>query len=356
MPEPKELEKKIVEEEVEKEEVVVEEEEQQEEEETSLEEDANALRNREEDEINQKAIDEGDKQAQEDIADLLDLSDDEKKKAEEEEKEEKVEDKDKEEESKEEKKEEVEEKKEEIEEKKEEEDPLLAELGRLTALATGGEVPPKEKPKGEEEEKKEEEKPVEAKQQADEELVKALTTPVELEDQQYVSNEMFKENFDDTDRKQLNTIINQVVKKVREDTRNQTMQDAMKIFPGMMDYKMQGFMAAQEFWNRNPDLKSFCEKNPQVKQYVQFRSTEIQKQNPNATLSEVFTTTEKEVRGLLKGRLEKMKKQADSDKDQKVTKPGLVRKPGASRTTPVPVLKKDASEKEQIMELINFDQ
>ena len=166
---------------------------------------------------------------------------------------------------------------------------------------------------------------------------------------------MFKESFDDTDRKQLNTIINVVVKQVREDTRNQTMQDAMKIFPKMMDYKMQGYMAAQEFWVNNNDLKQFCEKYPKIKQYVQYRSTEIQRQNPNHTLSQVFKETEKEVRELLKDRLTKMKAQADSDGEGAKQKPGLVRKPGAGRKTPAAKLKRNSSEQEQILELINYD-
>jgi len=331
---------------VEEKEVVDEEAEEVEEEpETTLEEDANALRNREEDEINQKAIDEGDEQAKEDIADLLSLNDDEKKAAEEEQKEEKVEDKSVKEDGK-------EEKEEEVEEKEEEEDPLLAELGRLTAIATGAEVAPTPKPKGEE---KEETPVVDTKQQVDDELIKAMTTPVEMEDVQYVTSEMYKETLDDTDRKQLNTTLNQVVKRVREDTRNQTMQDAMKVFPAMMDYKMQGFLAAQEFWNRNPDIKTFCDKYPQVKQYVQFRSTEIQRQNPNAPLSEVFTKTEKEVRTILKGRLDRLKAQADSEGGSVARTPGLVRKPGASRKTPVPTTRKNKTEQEEIMELMNFD-
>ena len=92
------------------------------------------------------------------------------------------------------------------------------------------------------------------------------------------------------------------------------------------------------------------------KQYVQYRSTEIQRLNPNYTLAEVFQTTEKEVRELLKDRLAKLKEQADSDGDKgKSNKPGLVRKPGASRKTPAAQPKKGMSEQEEIADLINYE-
>ena len=149
--------------------------------------------------------------------------------------------------------------------------------------------------------------------------------------------------------------MNHAVKGALVSARSQGMQDAMKIFPGMMDYKMQGYMAAQEFWNKNTDLKQFCDKFPKVKQYVQYRSTEIQRLNPNHTLGEVFKETEKEVRELLKDRLTKAKAQADSDGVQGVGKPGLVRKPGAGRKAPPAKLKKDTSEQGQILELMNYD-
>ena len=337
---------------VEGEEKKVEEKEEEEEEETTLEEDATELEKQ--DKETQKTIEKDKKEAKEDIADLLGLSNDEKKAKEEEDK---VEDKGDEKEVKEEKKEEGEEKKEEKvegkeEEKKEDEDPLLTELGRLTDQIAGIEkVPEKPEAKAKEGEEKPKEKPEQVK--AEEDVIQPLTTPVDLEDKQYVTTEMFKESFDETDRKQLNTIINAVVKHTRETTRQQTLQDAMKIFPGMMDYKMQGYMAAQEFWTRNTDLKTFCDKHSKVKTYVQYRSTEIQRLNPNFTLQEVFNATEKEVKELLKGRL-KSEAPADSG-NEKGTTPGLVRKPGAGRKTPAAKPKKPNSEQAQILELMDFD-
>lgn len=322
---------------------------------TTQESDEEAKRKQEEEDA---AVEEQEEATKEDIKDMLDIKP-------EEEEEEKVEEEEvKEEEAEEETKEEVKEEEEKVEEKEEEkaeeekeekeeeekEDPLLAELGRLTDLIAKSERAP-EKPKAEE--KVEEEKKEEKKEEPESELMKDLRTPVDIQETEYFKPEMFKESLDEDEVKVLNTVMNQVVEKVRTDTRRQTLQDAMKIFPSMMDYKVQGYVAAQQFWQNNRDLKQMCDKHPKVQTYVEYRATEIQRQNPNWTLGQVYQETEKEVRDLLKDRLSKFKgDQADSSETEK--KPALSRKPGAGRKAVSQKATKPTDEQAEILELIEF--
>ncbi len=167
---------------------------------------------------------------------------------------------------------------------------------------------------------------------------------------------MFKESLNETDIKQLNTVMNMVVKKVREEARQQAVQDTMKIYPAMIDYRVKGAIAARDFWQRNPALKAYCEKYPQIHKYVKFRTSEIQKQNPNFTLEQVFNQTEKEVKNLLKGRLKDEPAGDSNNGGGKKKNASLVTRPGGGRKNTVPKPKGgEKSEQEQIAELINLD-
>ena len=313
-----------------------------------------------------KAVEEQDEQTKDDIKDLLDIKPDEVEEEEETQEEEKpteaeeseeeaVEEETKEEEVKEEEKEEVVEEKEEgveeeeEEEKEEELDPLLAELGRLTDLISQTERAPV-KPKVEE---KKEEKKEEEKKEPQSDLMRDLRTPVDTAPVTFFKPEDFKDSLDSKEVGILNNVINQVVEKVRAETRRQTLQDAMKIFPSMMDYKVQGYIAAQQFWQNNGDLKKLCDKYPKVQQYVEYRATEVQRQNPNWTLGQVYQETEKEVRELLKDRLSKFQGEG-TEPTGTGKKPALPRKPGAGRKTVTQKVAKPTDEQAEILELIEF--
>jgi hypothetical protein len=297
------------------------------------------------------AVKEQDDKTKDEIAEMLDLKPEEKK----EEKDEEVKEEVVEEEVKEKAEEEKVEEKGEVEEK-EEEDPLLTELGRLTDLIAKAEkgVPtekPEEKKEEKEEEEKKEEKPAATEEQS--KLMEDLRTPVDTQQVEYFNKDMFKESLEEGEVKSMNEVMNKVVEKVRTDTRRQTLQDAMKIFPSMIDYKVQGYMAAQQFWQNNRDLKQLTDNHPKVKSYVEYRATEIQRMNPNWTLGQVYQETEKEVRDLLKDRLTKFRGE-EEESTESGKRPALSRKPGAGRKAPVKKPVKPDSEQAEILEMIEF--
>jgi len=90
-----------------------------------------------------------------------------------------------------------------------------------------------------------------------------------------------------------------------------------------------GHLTAENFWRRNPELSDFCDKNPEIKNYVSYVANRISKKNTNMSLKQVYDETEKEVKRTLGDRL---KKNSDSEADPEEKKNGskkksFVRKP-----------------------------
>ena len=216
------------------------------------------------------------------------------------------------------------------------EDKLLVELAKIMAVIN----PPKDKS-------------VEGEEKLEEEVVaEEVDYSSEVPDVvNYFTSEQAKELFDDEQVALLNTIINQVRKDTISHTRNATLKDGMRVFPQMMDYKTQGYIAAQEFWAANPDIKKITEEKEQVKQYVNFKATEIQRAHPDWTLGQVYRETEKEVREILGERLNKY--QPSDDPDKKVRKPSFAKEPGGARKVVTP--KTTTTQQSEIKELMDFD-
>lgn len=291
--------------------------------------------------VDKEADDQAIKDQQDDVADLLGIT-----------KEEVVETK---EETKEEVKEEItepeakeEEVVEEVQEGEEEEDPLLAELGKLSQqLADFGKGETKPVDTKSVEEPKEEKK-VETKQET------LDITPGVVKE--YLSKEQFGETFNDEERTQFNTVLSRLRDELIKDVRNVALQDGMDIFPQMINYRLQGYIAAQEFWQTNPDLKGFVDDNSKynAKQFVLNKATEIQKTNPEWSLGQVYKQTAEEVRKLLGNRLDKY---AQTGQEPKVRKPALPRKPGSARrlATPNNSRKLENQEEAAFNDLLDFD-
>ncbi len=241
--------------------------------------------------------------------------------------------------------------KEEKEEKVEEVDPLLIELVKMSETISNFEKgiqvePPK---KDEKEEGKVEKAPAEEK-----ELVDLIKTPVNTEDIVYLKPEDFKESLNAEEVTILNTTVNKAVAEARASATQQAIQSAMKIFPAMIDYKIQGFMAATEFMNINPDIKKMADQVPQIKSFIQTKAAQIQKANPNKTLVEVYKQTEKEVRQIIgEERLAKFKTAAGSDPSKIGGKPALPRKPGGGKK-PVKKQTKETPQQAAFSDLIDF--
>jgi len=132
------------------------------------------------------------------------------------------------------------------------------------------------------------------------------------------------EAFDEKDRNTLRNILTNVAAVARK----QAIQDIMSFMPRLISYNIQGAIAAQEFWSTNPALKALADKQPGIKQYVTFRANEIQKNNPQMPVGQVYAQTQKEITQLLKAQLGDNGAQETSVRS---SKPGLARKPGAQR-------------------------
>ena len=281
------------------------------------------------------------------------------------EKEEEEEKKGEEEEVKEEKKEEVkEEKKEEEKEEKEEDekevekeekekeddDPLLKELSRLSTLATGHEAELQVKP---EEEKEEKEVEKELKKEEKVDTISDFLKPVEIKDVNFIEKDTMGDTFDEKDVGVMNKVLNTVVKEVTKKARQTAMQDAFRLLPQLIDVRVKGIVAAQEFWRKNSDLEDLAKKHPGLKNYVELKSDEVQKANPKATIGQVYNTVEKEVRALLGDRLKGSKEETVDSKGKKVIK-RIPQKPLTSRRTPVKKVKtQSGSQGEQMGELMS---
>ena len=295
----------------------------------------------------EKVVKEDAVQERKDINELLDISppesEEEKKEEEgEEEQEEQEEEEDKEEDQKE------EEEKEKKDEEDKEDDPLLKKLGELSEQVSSLEKPQEFK-KEESKEEKEEEKGEEDSSMTE---IKALLQPVDEKEVDYINVETFKGSFDEKEVSAMNKVLNSIVKKARVEARQVALQDAMKVFPKMIDFKVEGHLAAQEFWSRNQGLSKLCEKYPKVELFVKNTATTIQKGNPEMGLKAVYKQTEKEVKELLKERLEKYEPKPEELKDKR--KPAFPSKPAHGRKTPVKKVSKPTSEQEEIKELMDL--
>lgn len=284
----------------------------------------------------QQAVDAKKKKEAGSIAEALDLPAEEEKEKEEEVEEEKeeVEEKEKEEKKEDEKEEETEEEEKEDEkegEEKEEESALLAEIARVSALAAGHETElQKEKPEkeGEEKEGKKEEKKNE---------YETFMHPVDTKEVEFIKKDTMGETFDAKDVTSMNKVLNKVFNEVRKQTRQIAMQDAFRIIPQIVDQRVEGHLAAMEYWRKNPELEKLAnqEKYAGLKDYVAIKADEAQKKNPKFTLGQVYNQVDKEVRAVFGDRLKGSKEdQVDSE-----GKKGLKRlplKPGATRSRKIP--------------------
>ena len=200
---------------------------------------------------------------------------------------------------------------------------LVAELSRLSSLLSSQQeniydILPKEEQK-KEEPKKEEKQTVEKEEQKVQDMLSADSPEISslIKDTDF-------EAFDEGDRKTLRNILTNVAAVARKGA----IQDIMSFMPRLISYNIQGAIAAQEFWSTNPGLRALAEKQPGIRQYVTFRANEIQKNNPQMPVGQVYAQTQKEVTALLKAQL------GDGAQETPVKnggKPGLARKPGAQR-------------------------
>ncbi len=199
---------------------------------------------------------------------------------------------------------------------------LVVELSRLSSLLSKQQdniedFLPKEEKK---ETPKEEKQTVEKEEQKVQDMLKTDTTEISS----FIKDTDF-EAFDDKDRTTLRNILTNVAAVARK----QAIQDIMSFMPRLISYNIQGAIAAQEFWSTNPALKALADKQPGIRQYVTFRANEIQKNNPQMPVGQVYAQTQKEVTALLKAQLGDNGAQETPVKNG--GKPGLARKPGAQR-------------------------
>lgn len=211
------------------------------------------------------------------------------------------------------------------------EDPLLAELAKLNK--TISDMEQGVKPKEEKEEGKEE-KP-ETKQEKKEETP---PEPVDLgKAKDWVPKDFLKDTLDDNERGALNNLLNQVRKDMINEMRNIAIQDSMEVFVPQINYRLQGFLAGQTFWNSNPDIKAFVDANTKynAKQIVLNKANEIQRAEPDLSLDKVYAKTAEVMRTILGSRLDAYKdvSTTDSTEKGKKTGPKIPRKPGLTRKT-----------------------
>jgi hypothetical protein len=201
---------------------------------------------------------------------------------------------------------------------------LVTELARLSQLLTTDQKVEDFLP-GEKEEKKEtEEKEITIEKQ--EEEVHKATKPT-FEEIPFAGDKDFEGTFDEKDRKTFNSIINKVVEVTSANVQKATIQKVMEVFPRLINHNINGAIAAQEFWTANPGLKDLADKNPGLRNYVQYRANEVQKTNPKKHLGEVYAQVQTELTALLKAQLEK-----GGASETKSGRPGLARRPGAQRS------------------------
>jgi len=224
---------------------------------------------------------------------------------------------------------------------------LIEEIERLTSILTGdAQQKVEEKPV----EEAKEQKPKE--QEAPESFAKEIFSQ-KVEIGNFVKPEMFKETFSDDDRTELNTVITSAVNESIKAVRQQALSDALKVLAPLMDYKIRGHLAAQEFWQRNDDLAGLVKERPKLKRYVELRSAQIQKEHPKFDINEVLSNTEKEVRDLFKDILPKYQSQEESNTTKKA--PVFVKRPGTVKRV-APMKKADSNDQAgQISELLDFN-
>jgi len=101
----------------------------------------------------------------------------------------------------------------------------------------------------------------------------------------------------------------------------------------MINFRLQGYIAANEFWANNPDLEAFVQDNEKynAKKFVMKKATEIQRANPEFNLAQVYEKTNKEVRGLFGNRIDKYKDAGADSKVRRGKKPALPKKPSHAR-------------------------
>ena len=213
-----------------------------------------------------------------------------------------------------EKKEEPEQAEEGVEEEKEEDvDFALQEIARLGELLAGD--------NGKDADATEE------KEVAPEEKKEEPEKKVEIDTSQFLSPDDFPD-FTDKEKSNFNQVLNNVYAKALGDAQINTFKDITKVLPNLIEGIVRGHLAAQEFWAENPGLKTACEKYPGLKQYVVFRSNEIQEKNKKWTLGQVYNQVSKEVKQVLGDRLKEDKAGEETISNSKVS---FARRPNSAR-------------------------
>jgi hypothetical protein len=213
---------------------------------------------------------------------------------------------------------------------------LLSELARLSSLLTPKSSEPNKEVEVPEEKKTEEKVKPEVKPE-----LKPTSETLEFFDPK-----AFSDLLEEKDVNTLKGAFTKVLETAVLQSRKAALQDVMGVIPQMIQYTVQGALAAQAFWGENPQLKKLVSEQPGLKQYVEYRASEIEKQEPGLNLGQVYGKLRTELQGLLKPYL-------TESEGSKLKAPALARAPGAKRATADVGGNLSATQK-QILELMNL--
>ena len=214
------------------------------------------------------------------------------------------------------------------------------------------------------EEKAEDSPKEEVKEEKKEEKIEPVTSFIEsvlkdpgYKDQDFAVLDQFKGTFEEGEIKQLNSIMNKVVRTAIQEARKASLKDGMEVYPRTLDSRIKGAVAARDFWAKNPEIANLCKKEPDFKKYISRVSSDLQVKNPNMSFDEIFEQTSKHVRKVLGE--ERMKKFAAKDVQEGPGgngegKPSFAQGPthAGSMTNRSPKVP-DTDERSEILELIN---
>ncbi len=135
--------------------------------------------------------------------------------------------------------------------------------------------------------------------------------PVEIDPSELLSQDEIDE-FTVDPGKVLRTALQRVYQRAREDT----LRDLPDVVGKATQRQTALNEARRDFWQKNTDLYQKTQEEPAVAQLVRLTANQVQSENPNLTLDQMFTETGKRVRKALN-----LHAEAEKIESKTVTKP-----------------------------------